>query len=84
MTLFIAESPLAADRHVVTDISETQLRKAHSPSGARRREHLVTLGSVEDDALGAEFEVIWELEPLDPDIAIIKKVTLPTYWSRSI
>jgi superfamily II DNA or RNA helicase len=36
--------------------------------------HLIKLSSVEDDALGEEFQVIWELEP---GTAIYEKSTLP-------
>ncbi|MCP4685856.1 MAG: DEAD/DEAH box helicase, partial [bacterium] len=33
------------------------------PGGIERLQHLVSLTSVEDDALGEELQVIWELEP---------------------
>ena len=37
-------------------------------------QHLITLSSVEDDALGEELQVIWELEP---GAAVIERVALP-------
>jgi SNF2 family DNA or RNA helicase len=48
-------------RWVVTDVAQSKLpasplRPLHKP------QHLVTLASVEDDALGEELEVVWELE----------------------
>ncbi len=53
-------------RFVVTDV-----RKASQPTNPlllntpllARPQHLVTLSSIEDDALGEELQVIWELEP---------------------
>lgn len=50
-------------RFVVTDIKQTQLPELLTESGTRVSQHLVTLSSVEDDALGQELQVIWELEP---------------------
>jgi hypothetical protein len=44
-------------RYVVTDVEASTLRPARPP------QHLVTLSSVEDDALGEELQVVWELEP---------------------
>ena len=37
-------------------------------------QHLISLNSVEDDALGEELQVIWELEP---GAEIIEKAALP-------
>jgi superfamily II DNA or RNA helicase len=50
-------------RFVVTDV-----RRASLPNDALREpappmQHLVTLSSVEDDGLGEELQVIWEIEP---------------------
>ena len=42
------------------------------PSTARQ--HLLTLSSVEDDGLGEELHVIWELEP---GAGVVEKVALP-------
>jgi hypothetical protein len=49
-------------RYVVTDV----VGSTHptSPlSGDGKPQHLLSLASVEDDALGEELQVIWELEP---------------------
>jgi superfamily II DNA or RNA helicase len=49
-------------RYVVTDVVGSTLPT--SPlSDNGKPQHLVTLASVEDDALGEELQVIWELEP---------------------
>ena len=37
-------------------------------------EHLLTLSSVEDDGLGEELQVVWEIEP---GARVIEKVALP-------
>ncbi|HQU42599.1 MAG TPA: hypothetical protein PK867_07290 [Pirellulales bacterium] len=42
--------------------------------GGSTAQHLVSLSSVEDDALGEELQVIWELEP---GADVIEKVALP-------
>ncbi len=47
------------------------LAMARSFDGA---EHLLTLASVEDDGLGEELQVIWEVEP---GATVIEKVALP-------
>jgi hypothetical protein len=39
-----------------------------------RRQHLISLSSVEDDALGEELQVLWELEP---GVRAIEKTPLP-------
>jgi hypothetical protein len=50
-------------RYVVADVAKSTL--AHSPldPAFMTVQHLVNLASVEDDALGEELQVIWELEP---------------------
>jgi SNF2 family DNA or RNA helicase len=57
-------------RYVVVDIAQSVLPpdplKSVSnpqPHQVHRPQHLVTLTSVEDDALGEELQVIWEVEP---------------------
>jgi superfamily II DNA or RNA helicase len=50
-------------RFVVTDIQQMQLPEMQVESGLKASQHLITLSSVEDDALGQELQVIWELEP---------------------
>ncbi len=47
-------------RFVVTDVQQTVMPKV---AGLSQACHKVTLSSVEDDALGQELQVIWELEP---------------------
>ncbi|SFT79857.1 DISARM system SNF2-like helicase DrmD [Halomonas saccharevitans] len=44
-------------------------------AGKRRAQHLVLLSSIEDDALGDELQVIWEIEP---GAHIIERAGLPT------
>lgn len=61
-------------RFVVTDVNQTQLPTLIAASGALTSQHLVTLSSVEDDALGQELQVIWELEP---GARIFEKSELP-------
>lgn len=45
------------------------------PMPSANREHLVSLSSVEDDGLGEELQVIWEIEP---GAKILERITLPT------
>lgn len=49
-------------RFVVTEIQQTVPLQSPVLSGLPRAQHLVTLASVEDDGLGTELQVIWELE----------------------
>jgi len=49
-------------RYVVADVVRSAL-PASSLDVAAKPQHLVTLVSVEDDALGEELQVVWELEP---------------------
>ncbi|MGH9837858.1 MAG: DISARM system SNF2-like helicase DrmD [Blastocatellia bacterium] len=61
-------------QYVVSDIVKSAL-----PAGPLRPlngqgQHLVMLSSVEDDALGEELQVIWELEP---GASVIEQVALP-------
>lgn len=50
-------------RYVVTEVLRSALPPALDPKGIEPATHLVTLSSLEDDALGEELQVIWELEP---------------------
>lgn len=59
-------------RYVVTDVRRGATM-AHVPSGAPPQ-HLVSLTSIEDDALGEDLQVIWELEP---GALAIEKMALP-------
>ena len=61
-------------RYVVIDIAQSPLPPDILTIGNLQRQHLVTLSSVEDDALGEELQVIWEIEP---GAAAIDKTPLP-------
>ncbi len=50
-------------RFVVTEILKSGLRPDPLSPRANGQQHLVTLSSVEDDGLGEELRVVWELEP---------------------
>jgi ERCC4-related helicase len=50
-------------RYVVADIRQSTLPLDPLHSGDSTPQHLVSLSSVEDDALGEELQVIWEIEP---------------------
>ncbi|NUM46352.1 MAG: DEAD/DEAH box helicase [Anaerolineales bacterium] len=50
-------------RYVVSEVIKSSLPPTTLPGGVERPQHLIALTSVEDDALGEELEVIWELEP---------------------
>ncbi len=61
-------------RYVVVDIAQSPLSGGILTLGSYQRQHLVTLSSVEDDALGEELQVIWEIEP---GATTIEKTPLP-------
>jgi superfamily II DNA or RNA helicase len=50
-------------RFVVTDVQQTVPPESPLNRGQAKTQHLVTLSSVEDDGLGEELQVIWEVEP---------------------
>ncbi|HEU5380041.1 MAG TPA: DISARM system SNF2-like helicase DrmD [Ktedonobacteraceae bacterium] len=50
-------------RYVVTDVRQDALPSAVSARRPLRPHSLVSLSSVEDDALGEELQVLWEAEP---------------------
>ncbi|MDP9476027.1 MAG: DISARM system SNF2-like helicase DrmD [Actinomycetota bacterium] len=50
-------------RFVVTEVEGSSLRQDHLREDGVGQQHLVTLSSVEDDAMGEELRVVWELEP---------------------
>lgn len=53
---------------IVNDVAKSALQGSPLQPFSGNAEHLVTLSSVEDDALGEELQVIWELEPgAEPD-----------------
>ena len=61
-------------RYVVMEIKESALPTDALHPTASHAQHLVTLSSVEDDALGEELQVIWEIEP---GAQAIEKMPLP-------
>jgi superfamily II DNA or RNA helicase len=62
-------------RHwIVTDVSGSTLPPDRLQTGLETPQHLVTLSSVEDDGLGEEINVIWELEP---GARVVERVALP-------
>ncbi len=61
-------------RFVVTDVAKSALPDRPLRSGGNGPQNLVSLSSVEDDALGEELQVIWELEP---GARVVEKVALP-------
>lgn len=61
-------------RFVVTEVSGSALPTDPLSPHANGQQHLVTLSSVEDDALGEELRVVWELEP---GARVLEKAALP-------
>jgi hypothetical protein len=61
-------------RYVVSEVVKSALPAPPIKPLPGAGQHLVTLSSVEDDALGEELQVIWELEP---GASVIEKVALP-------
>jgi superfamily II DNA or RNA helicase len=61
-------------RWVVSDVQSGTLPPSSLGPVPSRSEHLVSLLSVEDDALGEELQVVWEIEP---GALVIEKVSLP-------
>jgi len=59
---------------MVTDVSASTLPPERLQAGLESPQHLVTLASIEDDGLGEELSVIWELEP---GARVVEKVALP-------
>ena len=59
---------------MVTDVSTSTLPPERLQTGLESPQHLITLSSVEDDGLGEELNVIWELEP---GARVVEKVALP-------
>ena len=55
---------MVRQRHfVVLDVQKSTLPADAVHSGGHSPQHVMSLSSVEDDALGEEIRVIWELEP---------------------
>jgi len=61
-------------RYVVTGVQRATLPSSPLIQRIQSAQHLVTLTSVEDDALGEELQVIWELEP---GVRVHEKTELP-------
>jgi SNF2 family DNA or RNA helicase len=59
---------------IVTDVAPSTLPPERLQTGLEAPQNLLTLSSVEDDALGEELNVIWELEP---GARVVEKVALP-------
>jgi hypothetical protein len=61
-------------QYVVTEVAQSTLPVDPVRHTSDQPTHLVSLSSVEDDALGEELQVVWELEP---GARAIEKVALP-------
>jgi hypothetical protein len=61
-------------RYVVADVALNPLPADVLAAHPFQRQHLVKLSSVEDDALGEELQVIWEIEP---GARVIEETQLP-------
>ena len=59
---------------MVTEVLASTLPPPRLQTGLQTPQHLLTLSSVEDDGLGEELNVIWELEP---GARVVEKVALP-------
>jgi ERCC4-related helicase len=59
---------------IVTEVAPSTLPSDRLQTGLENPQNLLTLSSVEDDGLGEELNVIWELEP---GAGVIEKVALP-------
>src|ERR1700674_4358952 len=59
---------------MVTDVSTSSFPPDRLQTGLELPQHLLALSSVEDDGLGEELNVIWELEP---GARVVEKVALP-------
>jgi superfamily II DNA or RNA helicase len=61
--------------YLVTEVTKSGLPSDLLEPGTNGHQHLVTLTSIEDDALGEELQVIWEIEP---GTRATEKSALPT------
>lgn len=61
-------------RYVVTDVLQSALPPDVLRKVGGQPQHLITLSSIEDDALGETLQVVWQIEP---DAHINEKVGLP-------
>src|SRR5690606_19339799 len=60
---------------VVTEVTKSTLPSSPLDTNGDVAHHLITLNAIEDDALGEELRVIWELEP---HTRIHEQASLPT------
>ncbi len=63
-----------ARRWVVSEVNKSSLPPRPLEPTQAAPQHLVSLQSLEDDALGEELQVIWEIEP---GATVVEKVALP-------
>ena len=70
----VSSSTFDRRRWVVNEVQASQLSPRPLEPTASKPQHLVSLLSVEDDALGEELQVVWEIEP---GAKLIEKVALP-------
>lgn len=61
-------------RWVVNEVKPSSLPVSAMKLPSTKPQHLLTLSSIEDDGLGEEVQVVWEIEP---GARIIEKVALP-------
>jgi hypothetical protein len=59
---------------VVNEVKVSTLPSPAMESPIATKQHLLTLSSVEDDGLGEELQVVWEIEP---GAKLIERVALP-------
>lgn len=60
---FFGIAPVRQRRFVVTEVEKSTLPPPVLQSKQAIPQHLITLTSIEDDALGESLQVIWEVEP---------------------
>jgi hypothetical protein len=61
-------------RWVVSEVNKSALPPPSLETTRGVPQHLVSLQSVDDDALGEELQVVWEIEP---GATVVEKVALP-------
>lgn len=62
-------------KYVVSEVTASVIDAGPMTTSITSPQHLVTLSSVEDDALGEELQVVWELEPA---AQVLEHVALPS------
>lgn len=66
--------PVRSRQWVVNNVKPSSLPAVALKPDFAGPQNLLTLSSVEDDGLGEELQVVWEIEP---GARVIEKVTLP-------